>query len=53
MSGGKIFLIGVSVIVLFIGLGLIAGGGALFWSNTFLRDSEGYYSSRTINIKRD
>jgi len=53
MSGGEIFLIAVSVIVLLIGLGLIAGGGALLWSNTFLRDSEGYYSSRTINIERD
>ncbi len=53
MSGGKIFSVTVSVIVLLIGLGLIAGGGALLWSNTFLRDSEGYYSTRTINIERD
>ena len=53
MSGGKIFAVAISVIVLLIGLGLIAGGGALLWSNTFLRDSEGYYSTRTINIERD
>ncbi|MBS3787338.1 hypothetical protein KGY79_03980 [Candidatus Bipolaricaulota bacterium] len=53
MSGGKIFLIAVSVIVLFIGLGLVAGGGALLWSGTFLRDSEGYYSTRIITVERD
>jgi len=53
MNAGKIFSVTVSVIVLLIGLGLIAGGGALLWSNTFLRDSEGYYSTRTINIERN
>ncbi len=53
MNVGKIFSVAVSVIVLLIGLGLIAGGGALLWSNTFLRDSEGYYSTRTINIERN
>ncbi len=53
MNLGKIFSVAVSVIVLLIGLGLVAGGGALLWSNTFLRDSEGYYSTRTINIERD
>jgi len=53
MNAGKIFSVAVSVIVLLIGLGLVAGGGALLWSNTFLRDSEGYYSTRTINIERD
>ena len=53
MNIGKIFSVSVSVIVLLIGLGLIAGGGALLWSNTFMRDSEGYYSTRTINIERD
>lgn len=53
MNVGKIFSVAVSVIVLLIGLGLVAGGGALLWSNTFLRDSEGYYSTRTINIDRD
>lgn len=53
MSGGKIFLIIVSVFILLIGLGLIVGGGALLWSNTFLRDAEGYYTTRTIDIERN
>jgi len=53
MNAGKIFSVAVSVIVLLIGLGLVAGGGALLWSNTFLRDSEGYYSTRTVNIERN
>jgi len=53
MSAGKIFSVTVSVIVLLVGLGLVAGGGALLWSNTFLQDSEGYYSTRTVNIERN
>ena len=53
MNAGKVIVIAISIIVLLIGLGLIAGGGALLWSNTFLRDSEGYYSTRTVNIERD
>ncbi|MFB6291304.1 MAG: hypothetical protein ABEJ25_06210 [Candidatus Bipolaricaulia bacterium] len=53
MSGGRIFLIIVSVFILLIGLGLVAGGGALWWSNAFLRDSEGYYTTRTIDIERN
>jgi hypothetical protein len=53
MSGGRIFLVIVSVLILLVGLGLIAGGGALLWSNAFLRDAEGYYSTRTIDIERN
>lgn len=53
MSGGKIVLVIVSVLILLIGLGLIAGGGALLWSNTFLRDAEGFYTTRTIDIERN
>lgn len=53
MSAGKVFLIIVSVLIFFIGVGLIVGGGALMWSNNFLRDSEGYYSTKTVDIERD
>lgn len=53
MSKGKVFIVIISVIIFFIGLGLIAGGGALLWSNSFLRDAEGYYSTKTMDIERD
>ncbi len=53
MSGGRIVLVIVSVFILLIGLGLVAGGGALMWSNTFLRDAEGYYTTRTMDIERN
>ena len=53
MSGGRIFLVIVSVLILLLGLGLIAGGGALLWANAFLRDAEGYYTTRTVDIERD
>lgn len=53
MSKGKVFIVIVSVVIFFIGLGLVAGGGALLWSNSFLRDAEGYYSTKTVDIERD
>lgn len=53
MSAGKVFLVIASVLIFFVGLGLIVGGGALMWSNNFLKDSEGYYSTRTVDIERD
>lgn len=53
MSGGRIAGVIISVLVLLVGLGLLAGGGAVTWVDTFLRDGEGFYNTRTLDIDRD
>ena len=53
MSGGRIFVVVLSVFILLIGFGLLAGGGALLWTNTFLKDADGFYTTRAIDIRRD
>jgi len=53
MSAGKIALVIIAVLILLVGVGLMIGGGALVWSNIVIRDSEGFYSTRTINFNRD
>jgi len=53
MNLGKIFLIVISVLILLAGLASMIGGGALTWSNYFLKDDDGFYSSKAADINRD
>lgn len=53
MSFGRTLLVVVGVIMLIVGLAIMAGGGALLFSNQTLKDQEGFYSTRTIKVKRD
>lgn len=53
MSKGKIFLVAAYALVLLIGVGLLISGGAILWANTFMKDAEGFYTSRTVEVKRD
>ena len=53
MSGGKIVLLIFGVIVLLVSLVLLLAGGALIWAERTLRDGEGFYTSRTIELDRD
>jgi len=53
MSKGRIFLIAVYALVLLVGVGLIIGGGTLLWANHFMKDSEGFYTTRSVEVQRD
>ena len=53
MTGGKIVILIIGVIVLLVALGLIISGGALLVVNNYLADDEGYYSTKTIRIEKD
>ncbi len=53
MSGGKIVLLVFGVIVLLVSLVLLVAGGALIWAERTLRDGEGFYTSKTIELDRD
>ena len=53
MSGGKIVLLVFGVIVLLVSLVLLLPGGALIWAERTLRDGEGFYTSKTIELDRD
>ncbi len=53
MSGGKIVLLIFGIIVLLISLVLLLPGGALIWAERTLRDSEGFYTSKTVELDRD
>lgn len=53
MSGGKIVLLIFGVIVLLISLVLLLPGGALIWAERTLRDGEGFYTSKSIELDRD
>ena len=49
----KISSLILSVLIFFAGLALIFGGGTLIWSNSYIKDEEGFYSSKTVQIKND
>lgn len=53
MSKGKIFLVGLYALVLLVGVGLIISGGSILWANTFMKDSDGFYTSRSVEVQRD
>ncbi|GAG11842.1 unnamed protein product, partial [marine sediment metagenome] len=53
MSAGKIVLLVFGVIVLLVSLGLLLSGGALMWAERAIKDSEGFYSTKTIQLEKD
>jgi hypothetical protein len=53
MSAGKIVLLVFGVIVLLVSFGLIAGGGVIIWANNTIKDSEGFYTTDTVQLERD
>jgi hypothetical protein len=53
MSAGKIILLIFGIIVLLISLSLLMGGGALLWAQNTIKDSEGFYNTKTIQIEKD
>ncbi len=53
MSGGKIVLLIFGIIVLLISPVLLLPGGALIWAERELRDGEGFYTTKTIELDRD
>lgn len=53
MSAGKIVLLVFGVIVLLVSVVLLLPGGALMWAERALKDSEGFYSTKTIQLERD
>ncbi len=53
MKAGKIVLLVFGVIVLLVSLVPLLGGGGLMWAEKALRDSEGFYTTKTIELDRD
>ncbi len=53
MSHGKIFLLVVSALVVLIGVGLFLGGGSILWANVFMKDADGFYTTRKVEVERD
>ena len=53
MSAGKIVLLVFGVIVLLVSIALLLSGGVLMWADRTIKDSEGFYSTKTIQLERD
>jgi uncharacterized membrane protein len=53
MSAGKIILLIFGIIGLLISIGLLVGGGTLLWADSTIKDSEGFYTTKTIEIEKD
>lgn len=50
MGLAKVLLLIVGVIFLFVGIGLLVGGGGALWANSALTDDEGYLTTKTLGI---
>jgi len=53
MRAGRVLLLVIGVVFVLIAAGLLAGGGALMWGEGALKDSEGFYTTRAIQVTRD
>jgi len=53
MSAGKILLLILGVLIIVWSVGLLIAGGALLWVNSALMDSEGFLTTRTIDLEQD
>ena len=53
MTGGKIVLLVFGIIALLISISLLVGGGALLWADNVIKDSKGFYTTKTIQIEKD
>ena len=53
MSIGRAILLVFGIIGLLISISLLMGGGALLWADNTIKDNEGYYTTRTIQVEKD
>lgn len=53
MSAGRIILLIFGIIGILISIGLLLGGGAILWADNTIKDSEGFYTTKTIQIEKD
>jgi hypothetical protein len=53
MSGGRIALLVFGIIFLLVSVGLLTFGGGLMFAHYGIRDSQGYYTTDTVNLQRD
>jgi len=52
MSAGRVILLVFGIIGLLISIGLLVGGGAILWLDNTIKDSEGFYTTETIQIEK-
>jgi len=53
MSIGRVLLLIFGVIGILISIGLLVGGGAILWADNIIEDSEGFYTTKTIQIEKE
>lgn len=53
MIVGRFFVLLFGVVFVLAGVGMLIGGGAITWSHVALRDSEGFYSTKTNQLESD
>lgn len=53
MNAGKVILLIFGIIGLMVAIGLMVGGGTLLWADNTIKDSEGFYTTRTVQIEKD
>jgi uncharacterized membrane protein len=53
MSAGRIILLIFGIIGILISIGLLVGGGAILWLDYTAKDSDGFYTTKTIQIEKD
>ena len=52
MGAGKFLLLVSGGIVLLISFGLLVGGGTVLWVDNNIKDSEGFYTTKTVQIEK-
>jgi len=53
MKIGKIILLILGIVGVFVAFGLLLGGGTLIWFDATAKDDEGFYTTDTLHLKRD
>ena len=53
MIVGRFFVLLFGVLLVLLRIGLLIGGGAVTWSHVALRDTEGFYSTKTNQLESD
>jgi uncharacterized membrane protein len=52
LSIGRVILLVFGIIGLLISVGLLVGGGAIIWADNTIKDSDGFYTTKTIQIEK-
>ncbi len=52
MSAGKVILLVFGGLGLLVSIGLLVGGGALLWADNTIKDSDGFYTTDTIQMEK-